>query len=1275
MRSDMSKAVQIVTTSLFLAAAATGSALGATFSVGGTLSGLNKGATVILVNEGADALTLKTDGSFSFSTKSATGAAYDVTVHTQPKGQLCTVANPSGKVAKANVTNIKVTCVDAYMIGGDITGLDAKVPLTLLDNGGDALRFVLLTSTTKPVPFTFKTPVASGDKYDVTVGTPPTGQVCTIAKASGTVGKANVTNVAVTCVQGYTVSGSVTGLENGKSLTLFDDGGNAVTIKGTTSGKANFTFTDALPNKASYDVTIDTQPVGENCTIADGKGTIAVKNVTSVAVTCKVNAVTVGGTIDGLKKSAKLVLEDNSTNPLTIIGSGTGSQKFTFTAGLASGSNYDVTVETQPAGELCTVAKGTGKVGTSDVTDVVVTCVTGFTVGGTITGVKTGLKITIENNGGNATTLNGTATGTVAFTFSADLLNNATYDVSVSVPPSGESCVVSKGSGKIPGANVADVSIACKPSTVTTFSISGTVSGLTSTASSVTLKNGTATQTVTYPGTSFSFTGIASGSSYAVTVVTPPTGETCTVSANGSGVSITANITGVVVTCTASGSGGGGSFWIPYSAKPIPNTNGGSLGLFVIPSNKISTMTAPTPATAQWIVQNEATQLLALGVNYTVNNNVLSFSPQFMMYAATTSGGTPVTQIYGLTLDDTSSVPVPTQIGDLALPSTQQICNWFQSQTSLSDPTTVFVILEIASASGGAFACVEGPFTYEVVNYTDSASRAPGTLPINPGIDGIFSLYNDGSLVGLYLFEPPGVSGTLEANSVPWTNFGGVNSSYNYSQTTQPGTGSVGNPFIIPLPTGSQSVTLTISGTATVNGATHGPGDAAPTGSAYPAQFASSGVVVIGAFTDSSGNVLTSGATPVIAVGSGGTFLVPTGAAQLQLGIDSQNSGFPSNSGSFSVSGSVTGTGSVNLYTYDAASSSLSSPTALLTDEAGFLPLTTAQLGGGTTFGAEAAYFTATTPGTTENPEGTTTLYRIASSDPTAAPAPVHQGNIGSYVTDQNNLYFADVTSTTTTDLYQVALAGGTPTELFTGPATVTTGGDTYNIEYQLIGTNESLLAFETSTYSGTTTGTTANLYTLQVGKELGSATLLAGPFNNQILSAFLAAATAGDATTNVLFADLVDNTYNNEGEVTSETESSFSMALDATSAPAPTAKSVYEPLGIGDASNISVWQATGITDTSGGWGGGTANVVDVGTLADTPLTTTGGSNYQFAAGYVGALDVGLTGDNAGVGIISPSFLTNPALAATEPVIGAALDLTKDYILTIDWANTDIGPY
>lgn len=89
------------------------------YTVGGTLSGLAAGASVVLQNNGGDDLVLGADGPFTFDTQLPDLAAYAVTVLTQPSdpSQTCTVDQGSGAVAGANVTNVVVTCVtDTYTV-------------------------------------------------------------------------------------------------------------------------------------------------------------------------------------------------------------------------------------------------------------------------------------------------------------------------------------------------------------------------------------------------------------------------------------------------------------------------------------------------------------------------------------------------------------------------------------------------------------------------------------------------------------------------------------------------------------------------------------------------------------------------------------------------------------------------------------------------------------------------------------------------------------------------------------------------------------------------------------------------------------------------------------------------------------------------------------------------------------------------------------------------------------------------------------------------------
>jgi len=690
------------------------------YTVGGIVSGLLTGASVTLLDNGGDAYKATANGKFTFSTGFASGATYDVTVGTQPAGETCTVTLGSGTVGTKNVTTVKVTC-KAYTIGGIVSGLLTGASVTLLDNGGDAYK------ATANGKFTFSTGFASGATYDVTVGTQPSGETCTVTLGSGTVGTKNVTTVKVTC-KAYTIGGTVSGLLTGASVTLLDHGGDA--YKATANGK--FTFSTGLASGATYDVTVGTQPAGETCTVTGGSGTVGTKDVITVKVTCKASTTTfsIGGTVSGLNSSTSVTLLDNGGNSLPVTANGA----FTFTTKLASGATYKVTVGTQPTGETCTVTNGSGTVGSANVTNVAVACAASgtFSIGGTVSGLNSSTSVTLLDNGGNSLPV--TANG--AFTFTTKLASGATYKVTVGTQPTGETCTITNGSGTVGSANVTNVAVACAASG--TFSIGGTVSGLNSSTSVTLLDNGGNSLPVTANGAFTFTTKLASGATYKVTVGTQPTGETCTVT-NGSGTVGSANVTNIAVACS-SGGGGGGAYWIPYSATPVPSaTPPGSTGLFLIPSDKLSSSPAPT------FITTDTTQLLAIGTQISVNSGVVTYLPQVMMYADTNSAGT--TKIYGLTLAGTSSVPTPTQISNLALPSGQQICGSSDSETDVTNPDSVFVVIQVGTAEQ----CISTGGTYEVVHYTDSATTAPVVVSLNTTeMNGI---YQNGKLVGLLLFD------------------------------------------------------------------------------------------------------------------------------------------------------------------------------------------------------------------------------------------------------------------------------------------------------------------------------------------------------------------------------------------------------------------------------------------------------------------------------------------------------------------------------------------
>jgi hypothetical protein len=80
-----------------------------TFTIGGTVTGLI-GSVVLQNNAGGD-LTVTSSGMFAFAGSLNSGAAYVVTVLTQPGLQTCLVANGSG-TASANVRNVEIACAD-----------------------------------------------------------------------------------------------------------------------------------------------------------------------------------------------------------------------------------------------------------------------------------------------------------------------------------------------------------------------------------------------------------------------------------------------------------------------------------------------------------------------------------------------------------------------------------------------------------------------------------------------------------------------------------------------------------------------------------------------------------------------------------------------------------------------------------------------------------------------------------------------------------------------------------------------------------------------------------------------------------------------------------------------------------------------------------------------------------------------------------------------------------------------------------------------------------
>ncbi|MFC4819866.1 choice-of-anchor Q domain-containing protein [Dokdonella ginsengisoli] len=163
-------------------------------TVGGSVGGLAGSGLQLQIN-GGQTLAIAADGAFVFPTALPFGAAYEVAVAAQPEQpwQTCTVADGSGTIGDADVTDVAVTCTtDAHTIGGVVDGV-AGDGLVLQLDGGETLPIAADGA------FVFATPVPSGNAYAVSVAGAPAGQGCTVERGSGTVAGSDVTDVAVHC--------------------------------------------------------------------------------------------------------------------------------------------------------------------------------------------------------------------------------------------------------------------------------------------------------------------------------------------------------------------------------------------------------------------------------------------------------------------------------------------------------------------------------------------------------------------------------------------------------------------------------------------------------------------------------------------------------------------------------------------------------------------------------------------------------------------------------------------------------------------------------------------------------------------------------------------------------------------------------------------------------------------------------------------------------------------------------------------------------------------
>ncbi|WP_136418402.1 hypothetical protein [Herbaspirillum sp. ST 5-3] len=161
--------------------------------------------------------------------------------------------------------------------------------------------------------------------------------------------------------------------------------------------------------------------------------------------------VALSGSITGLT-SGSLTLSDGYST----VAIATNAASFTFPYRVNVGAAYNVTVQAQPADISCAVANGAGIAGSSDISNVQVTCAPNHTLGGTITGLTAGGLVLANGSDTVSPAANATT-----FAFPVKVGGGFAYGVTILTQPTGKTCTVQNGAGYMGTSDVVNVQVTC----------------------------------------------------------------------------------------------------------------------------------------------------------------------------------------------------------------------------------------------------------------------------------------------------------------------------------------------------------------------------------------------------------------------------------------------------------------------------------------------------------------------------------------------------------------------------------------------------------------------------------------------------------------------------------------------------------------------------------------------------------------------------------------------------------------------------------------------
>ena len=174
--------------------------------------------------------------------------------------------------------------VPTYTVAGTVSGLTGTLELSIHCHDYQCTDENMTISADGS--FDFKVAVRHRTHITVDVLSQPTGQVCRFNNSiyrgySGSIQSADA-NLSISCIAGYSVSGTVSGLNTSGDVYITNDG-DGETLRMT--GNSNFTFREVFDDGANYSASIKTHPTGQSCSISNSSGVISGAEV-SLSVVC-----------------------------------------------------------------------------------------------------------------------------------------------------------------------------------------------------------------------------------------------------------------------------------------------------------------------------------------------------------------------------------------------------------------------------------------------------------------------------------------------------------------------------------------------------------------------------------------------------------------------------------------------------------------------------------------------------------------------------------------------------------------------------------------------------------------------------------------------------------------------------------------------------------------------------------------------------------------------------------------------------------------------------